>query len=307
MWLTNLLIIALLCHRLLGIQSRGTEMASNPDPSNQVAMTCPATEGAPSEHSQEPVTPEEEAGREYKYPMDYDNFEERLAAERRLVEEFEPLSEARILMEDLDSSKHEKWGWVVYRTDYSDDQKWEKFKEEINRRSRVDLITSTDAPGMAERLDWVFLEDKDTLDGASVAQLRQLFRDWADKTMKLENPEAEGHELSYFTNPRYDYFIRANADVIGSVVDDAPHVPDEDPFGFGYVDFVQAGLQAFVPMDADELECHEEFEAIEGCTDEDVGWMRITASMLGPSWYHTMASDSWHVYYLRPYGVLEDY
>jgi hypothetical protein len=51
----------------------------------------------------------------------------------------------------------------------------------------------------------------------------------------------------------------------------------------------------------------ERFDQIDGCTEENVGWMRIVAMMIDSEWYNAavdFAGGSWRVYYLRPPRVV---
>ena len=53
-----------------------------------------------------------------------------------------------------------------------------------------------------------------------------------------------------------------------------------------------------------EPEYVEVLESIDGCEQENVGWMRITPMlMIDAEWYGTVggfAGGSWYVFYLRP-------
>lgn len=98
-------------------------------------------------------------------------------------------SESQILKESLEAIKHDKWGFVVYRTTYADDEAWACFKKAVDERSR-ESIAESDAPELTESLEWTFVEDRDALDGASRDQLRARFKTWAAEAVKTENPRA---------------------------------------------------------------------------------------------------------------------
>jgi hypothetical protein len=48
--------------------------------------------------------------------------------------------------------KHNKWGWVIYRCTYDDDEAWARFKQIINQRSRK-TIAESDTPDAADSLE----------------------------------------------------------------------------------------------------------------------------------------------------------
>jgi len=80
-------------------------------------------------------------------------------------------SPQRVIFDCLKNDKHDKWGWVIYRCTYDDDEGWTRFKQFIIQQSRAN-ITESDTPELADSLEWTFVEDRATLDGASKDQLR---------------------------------------------------------------------------------------------------------------------------------------
>lgn len=219
-----------------------------------------------------------------------------------------PLSDAYFLMERLDAMGHEKWGWVIYRTDYNDDEAWVKFKDIIETESRDHLMSCGDAPGLDERLEWVFIEDRMTLDGATIEQLRALFKPWADEAAKGELPSADDFTKDIGRNARYDYFIRADGEAIQSVIEDKLHRGKPDSDVVGHVDFASA-IYFAEPLEdlLEDLDITELDEPVEGCYSDDVGWMRIPFRMLNAAWYNTIQPDVWDVYYHRPYELADSF
>lgn len=98
-------------------------------------------------------------------------------------------------------NKQDKWGWVIYRCSYEDDEAWERFKKIVNQRTRRQVLES-DAPELLESLEWTFVEDRSTLEGIPRDQLRSLFKDWAAEAIKAEQPRATDH-IRRRGGPRY--------------------------------------------------------------------------------------------------------
>jgi hypothetical protein len=47
------------------------------------------------------------------------------------------------------------------------------------------------------------------------------------------------------------------------------------------------------------------YDPVEGCTEEDVGWMMIAGSVIDAKlWGEDMSQELWYVYYKRPYDIL---
>lgn len=215
-------------------------------------------------------------------------------------------SPQRVISECLKNDKHDKWGWVIYRTAYNDDEGWARFKDLIIQQSRADIADS-DAPEIAESLDWAFVEDRATLDGISKDQLRVRFKQWASEALRTEQPRVEDHRFGSFGIPRYTYFIDVDEDALKSVAFEAPQPPETDLWGVGYVNFVDAEWKPLSELTEDVGGAREEdvHEAIEGCTEENVGWMKIASHMIGAGFYQVMMGypDVWYEMYQRPPGV----
>lgn len=60
-----------------------------------------------------------------------------------------------------------------------------------------------------------------------------------------------------------------------------PAAPKSDPSGKGFVNFVDARWTSLGDRYSDND--HDEHDPIDGCTEEDVGWMRIAAMVSTPN------------------------
>jgi hypothetical protein len=82
-------------------------------------------------------------------------------------------------MDDLDSIREVlqrnpnlKWGFVIYRCTYDDNQKWARFMDHLNTRVRLNL--EEDSAGyLDERIDWAVQEDREALEGAGPRRVRE--------------------------------------------------------------------------------------------------------------------------------------
>jgi hypothetical protein len=93
------------------------------------------------------------------------------------------LSPEQVISKSLKNEKHDKWGWIIYRTTYDDDEGWTRFKQLITQQSFANIAES-DAPEIADSLQWMFVEDRATLDGATKDHLRSRFQQWASDAVK---------------------------------------------------------------------------------------------------------------------------
>jgi hypothetical protein len=137
-------------------------------------------------------------------------------------------------------------------------------------------MQKSDAPEVADKLEWTFVEDRAALDGASRTQLRERFKQWAAQAIFTEQPraQAQAQEDPTFGIPRYDYFIQVDEEALQSVL----AAPKNDISGKGFVNFVDARWKPLGDRYSDNDD--EKFDPIDGCTEENVGWIRIAAMMI---------------------------
>ena len=64
-----------------------------------------------------------------------------------------------------------KFGFVVYRCTYGDDESWQRFMQYLTAQTRARLETE-DVSDLFDRLDWSVQEDQ-SLDGASMEEVRE--------------------------------------------------------------------------------------------------------------------------------------
>ncbi len=213
------------------------------------------------------------------------------------------LSDARRIKRDLEFSNYDKWGFVVYRCTYGDDDAWDRFKNVITERSRQQILDS-DAPEILKTLTWTCSEDRQAFDNASTATLRRHFNAWARENWQLEQPRGK-----HAHRPRYQYFIRVDRAALESVLDYPEAIRERPWLEGGYIDIVDATWQSHAeyadpnpdPEDEEFDQPDLSYEPIEGCREEDVGWMRLPAKRVGAQMYSVLVGhDAWYFYYERP-------
>ncbi|KAJ8116402.1 hypothetical protein OPT61_g2162 [Boeremia exigua] len=200
--------------------------------------------------------------------------------------------------ENLDVLPFEKWGWVIYRCSYADDKAWAKFRARIESHSRTNIAES-DAPEIADSLEWKWVEGRASLDGASTTALRDRFRAWvADEVAQVAQlPPSPDFEADFTDVSRFMYFIKIDDEVMESLA--------------GFLEEGRWSLEAFVKIvkadwepSSDQMgEDADVYEPIEGCTEKDFGWMRIDPMMLNAEFYNAL--DFWKpawddMFYWRP-------
>ena len=191
--------------------------------------------------------------------------------------------------DDLQHFKHDKWGWVIYRCTYGDDEAWNRFQQIINEGSRKQLDKPDVPQEVSSSLEWTFVSDAATLDNASRDQLRRRFRDWAADAERIEQPRADTGAA--FKAQRYRYFIQVDEEVLKTVVEANP----SDPSDVGWVNLVRADEEQ-------DFGYHGEDAGESAKSEEDEGWMMIAADMVGPDFYDAIGTlpENWYSFYSPP-------
>ncbi|KXX75929.1 hypothetical protein MMYC01_207423 [Madurella mycetomatis] len=210
---------------------------------------------------------------------------------RSIGVEWHELSPERQIEWLLSSVGDAKWGWVIYRCTYKPELEchWESFRRLVEERTR-ESIAESDAPQIAEKLDWVFVKDP-ALERATRDELKRRFRAWA----RAENPSYDINNTPYCRGSRYKYFIQVDEDALRSVLDD----PNDPTNPANRVD-LQGGHVNIVHAWQDPLPLEEATDEFGEAVDNE-DWMMIQASMIAPYFYVDLDNDeSWYVHYSPP-------
>ena len=180
-------------------------------------------------------------------------------------EEWEKLSpEAKIQL-----GRSDKWGWVVYRCSYAKefDGPWNDLKRRIQKDLRASILRS-DAPGIVETMDFVFVEDP-TLEGASIDELQSRFQAWAREDTAASGIDLEDQQ--HWRSSRHSFFLRADGEGLRD----------------GYVGYV--GLVHGWPVPQDPEPELDDCTAPSELERED--WMKIYLSSITPYVYNMLENE----------------
>jgi hypothetical protein len=220
---------------------------------------------------------------------------------------------------------HRIWGFVVYRCTYTSDSAWELFIQRINAsiRKAMDLYNGHD---LLEEgcFKLTVIADASMLDGASTQAVREHFTEWCARMVHEEQGSREEIESRRKEAPpwdsrmplRYRFCIQVDEASLQSVISEE---------GGGWVKLIkgdwesrEATRQQQQPHETgpkvmaedegeftDDDEDDEEYPAIEGCTEEDVGWMKVQLRSVMPDFYVNLRDpNAWHTEYRRPPDVV---
>lgn len=196
-----------------------------------------------------------------------------------------------------------KWGYVVYRTTYLNDEEWGRVKQIIVQKA---TDGAAGIPDLMNYMEWIFVDDKATLDGASRASLRQRFRSWAAETA----PGAGYDDAEYpGGHSRLVFFLEVDEESLRSIID-GTFTDDVGLTVGGHINVVDSQWEPDTKEFNHEedrladLEWQKLMKPIDGCREVDVGWKKMEADLLTPEFQDEldwlMEGTNWHRMYTRP-------
>ncbi|KAF9879531.1 hypothetical protein CkaCkLH20_03074 [Colletotrichum karsti] len=76
---------------------------------------------------------------------------------------------------------YHKWGFVIYRCAYGDDDLWNRYMAQLKENIHSELVRAERAEILEKYLQWDVIEDRDSLDNASKADVRRHFAGWVSE------------------------------------------------------------------------------------------------------------------------------
>lgn len=202
---------------------------------------------------------------------------------------------------------HKTWGYVIYRTTYENDNDWAEFIRRL-RTWAADTMEFYNGRDVLDQMTWTVFDDRERFDGADTATIRRHFRDWAENAVQSEQPVgADGTPAGMGRSPRYRYCVQVDAEALESAVHDAPPPPDFDKHRQGWVKVID---KKWVPRSEDTIFAGRPpepntYEAIDGVTEHDVGWVKCPATSVMTEYYMLFYDlNGYAVSYRRPPAVL---
>ncbi|RAL08483.1 uncharacterized protein BO97DRAFT_408310 [Aspergillus homomorphus CBS 101889] len=206
-------------------------------------------------------------------------------------------NDADVIERNMRNDGFRTWGLVLYRCTYASDADWTEFMSRFRHQVRSEL-ESHDGLDLLDSFALTVVDDR-RFDGATPDTVRTHFNEWAARACVTEQG-VPFSRAQWSRTARYGLFIMVNEEAMRSVLD----IPPEDLDGYNQTGFVilvngRRDAERWDGEDAEPLE--DDFEPLYGCTEEDVGWMRVRYGEAQVTGSARMESGfNWEREYRRP-------
>jgi hypothetical protein len=225
------------------------------------------------------------------------------------------LNTADRVQDQLLEDGHRIWGLVVYRCTYGDDSAWNTCLERMHTTARRHMARFN-ALDMLEDFKLTVVDDAREFDHAGAHRVREHFKEWRKHALREEQGTARrGATDSDGDNEavRYRFCIQIDETALQEIVSPDGGKPgsrvcvnlieaDWDPDAAAAEREEDRREQErdpnFHPDDIDDVEI---FPEIDGCVENNVGWMRVRYQGLIPGLYAKLRNPNAMEYmYVRP-------
>ncbi|KAF7510980.1 hypothetical protein GJ744_005526 [Endocarpon pusillum] len=220
---------------------------------------------------------------------------------------------------------HRNWGFVVYRCTYTSDSAWELCVQRINASIRKTMSFYNGHDLLEEGcFKFTVIADASMLDRVTTQAVRRHFTEWCARMVheeqgsreEIESRRQEASPWDWRLPLRYRFCIQVDEASLQSVI-------SED--GEGWVKVIKGDWESteatrqqqqqhetgpeMMAEDEGEFtedEDDEEYPAVEECTEEDVGWVKVQLNVMLGFYVNQRDPNLWHITYRRPPDVVRE-
>ncbi|KAK2059003.1 hypothetical protein LY76DRAFT_512970 [Colletotrichum caudatum] len=174
-----------------------------------------------------------------------------------------------------------KWGFVIYRCTYDDDELWSRYLAQLKEFYHSHLAENRRAELLEQYLDWVVIEDRPTLDNASRPDIRRRFNQWV---LEQDVPKLPVSLLTYrlpIQLPRFQYCIYVDKECLNTVTQFQEANDGTSLFPAHLPPMVLAIIDRTWTPDGTEDDDERGYPLIDGSDRKYVGWMYCNAFYVG--------------------------
>ncbi|KAB5575662.1 hypothetical protein GE09DRAFT_1215421 [Coniochaeta sp. 2T2.1] len=227
------------------------------------------------------------------------------------------------------TSGYHRWGFLIYRCTYENQAAWDIYMHYLGLNAEQNLEGCGRLTRLGPYLKRTVVEDRKTLDGASVDAVRKHFRHWVETRSDERDGSGASREHVPRQSPRYQYCLYFDKECLDSIRIQTKfeHAPADGSVSLrGYMILIDSDFFPresggdFTEEDLEELreegltpeDLEEHYAPIDGNTEYDIGWMYVHASGAMTGMYERLASpmsspkEARELDYRRPDDPLSD-
>ncbi|KAF4962297.1 hypothetical protein FSARC_9615 [Fusarium sarcochroum] len=203
----------------------------------------------------------------------------------------EPLSS---MIRDMQETGFKRWGFVIFRSAYTDESQWKSYIEFFKAAVEDDLKFYEISTLLMPHLEWTIIEDHETLNNASKQEVRERFSQWtAERSVERDGPGAE--EPFVEKRPRFQYCIYVDQKCLDTF----------DQYK-AWAESGAEGIMKEVVCVILDKNCKKSgrgsrgFPRVEGCKKEYTGWMYTSVDSISDVYNRLSFEDLADHDYRRP-------
>jgi hypothetical protein len=103
-----------------------------------------------------------------------------------------------------------KWGFLIYRCDYRDDEAWKTFIDKWSNRVRSCLLDQYGDTSLVKTLEFTVKDNQSSLNNASVEQIHKIFTEWT-RSEEAQAEQKDAVKTGHISIPRYMFCVHVDA------------------------------------------------------------------------------------------------
>lgn len=199
------------------------------------------------------------------------------------------------IIDKMQITRFQAWGFVVYRCTYSDDAAWQRYMNEMKKQIQRDLEEEGLDELLLQYLQYTVIEDPN-LEGASKNDVRKRFRKWV-ASLTSDEIGVDPGEAKKWNIARFSHCVYVDQKCLDTLA-----------VYEAWRDGGENGLRPYIVCALIDVNCtvagkgQNGFPEIEGCKRQDPGWMYLSLHCI-PTLYNEVSisgSVKGHEFCVRP-------
>lgn len=186
-----------------------------------------------------------------------------------------------------------RWGFRIYRCAHDDDDTWNLYVSNLENELKAGLEATGSDYMLAPYHEWIIVEDREALDGATKGDVRSRFREWSEARSAEQGGPGADHELIGQTRlvARFETCIMVDEECLNSMEKNKGQANGLEPY------FVVIGLDRLAPPPEtpteEEIGKTEDEYMLDEDDEDDETWMLASCQSYVELYDELCGVDPW--------------